>query len=111
MGESEILRGPHSTWWGRQAMGGVVNSVSAIPEKPLEGSFDIGAGSRKTVSARAAVGGRTGLLSWRLGGQSFTTDGISAIAPAFGGGERDGYRNRSVKIGRASCRERVCQYV
>src|SRR3546814_8406532 len=32
--------------------------------------------------------------------QSFTTDGISAIAPAFGGGERDGYRNRSV-TGRA----------
>src|SRR3546814_15074887 len=67
-----------------------------MPEKPLEGSFDIEAGSRNTVSARAAVGGRTGLLSWRLGGQSFTTDGISAIAPAFGGGERDGYRNRSV---------------
>src|SRR3546814_13239085 len=71
-----------------------------MPEKPLEGSFDIEAGSRNTVSARAAVGGRTGLLSWRLGGQSFTTDGISAIAPAFGGGERDGYRNRSV-TGRA----------
>src|SRR3546814_18137208 len=71
-----------------------------MPEKPLEGSFDIEAGSRNTVSARAAVGGRTGLLSWRLGGQSFTTDGISAIAPAFGGGKRDGYRNRNV-TGRA----------
>jgi len=96
----EILRGPQSTLWGSQAIGGVVNIVTAIPEKPLEGSFDIEAGSRNTVSARAAVGGRTGLLSWRLGGQSFTTDGISAIAPAFGGGERDGYRNRSV-TGRA----------
>src|SRR3546814_18666228 len=107
-----------------------------MPEKPLEGSFDIEAGSRNTVSARAAVGGRTGLLSWRLGGQSFTTDGISAIAPAFGGGERDGYRNRSVtgraelalapklsvempgyystarvETRRASGRERVCKYV
>src|SRR3546814_16178631 len=71
-----------------------------MPEKPLEGSFDIEAGSRNTVSARAAVGGRTGLLSWRLGGQSFTTDGISAIATAFGGGARDGYRHRSV-TGRA----------
>lgn len=96
----EILRGPQSILWGSQAIGGVVNIVTAIPEKPLEGSFDIEAGSRNTVSARAAIGGRTGPLNWRIGGQSFTTDGISAIAPAFGGGERDGYRNRSV-TGRA----------
>jgi len=96
----EVLRGPQSILWGSQAIGGVVNIVTTIPEKPLEGSFDIEAGSRNTVSARAAIGGRTGPLSWRIGGQSFTTDGISAISPAFGGVERDGYRNRGV-TGRA----------
>lgn len=96
----EILRGPQSILWGSQAIGGVVNVVTAAPEKTLEGSFDVEAGSRNTVSARAAVGGRTGPLSWRLGGQSFTTDGISALAPAFGGKERDGYRNRNL-AGRA----------
>lgn len=96
----EVLRGPQSILWGSQAIGGVVNIVTAIPRKPLEGSFDIEAGSRGTVSARAAIGGRTGPLSWRIGGQSFTTDGISVIAPAFGGVERDGYLNRGVS-GRA----------
>ncbi|MET0241421.1 MAG: TonB-dependent receptor [Sphingobium sp.] len=92
----EILRGPQSTLWGSQAIGGVVNIVTALPQKELEGSFDVEAGSRQTVSARAAIGGRTGPVAWRIGGQSFTTDGISAIAPAFGGREADGYTNRSV---------------
>lgn len=96
----EVLRGPQSILWGSQAIGGVVNVVTASPEKTLEGSFDVEAGSRETVSARAAVGGRTGPLSWRIGGQRFATDGISSHAKAFGGVERDGYRNHSVS-GRA----------
>ncbi|WP_414711957.1 TonB-dependent receptor plug domain-containing protein [Sphingopyxis sp.] len=96
----EVLRGPQSILWGSQAIGGVVNIVTAAPEKSLEGSFDLEAGSRETVSARAAIGGRTGSLSWRLGGQRFTTDGISSHAKAFGGVERDGYRNTNVS-GRA----------
>ncbi|MEI9926877.1 MAG: TonB-dependent receptor [Sphingomonas sp.] len=96
----EVLRGPQSILWGSQAIGGVVNIVTTLPRNPLEASFDIEAGSRRTVSARAAIGGKTGPLSWRIGGQSFTTQGISAIAPAFGGIEKDGYTNRSV-TGRA----------
>lgn len=96
----EVLRGPQSILWGSQAIGGVVNVVTASPEKTLEGSFDVEAGSRETVSARAAIGGRTGPLAWRIGGQRFTTDGISSHAKAFGGVERDGYRNHSVS-GRA----------
>jgi len=96
----EVLRGPQSILWGSQAIGGVVNIVTASPEKRLEGSFDLEAGSRDTVSARAAIGGRTGPLAWRIGGQRFTTDGISSHGKAFGGVERDGYRNHSVS-GRA----------
>ena len=96
----EVLRGPQSIRWGSQAIGGVVNIVTASAEKALEASFDIEAGSRQTVSARAAVGGKTGSLSWRIGGQRFTTDGISSHARAFGGVERDGYRNHNVS-GRA----------
>ena len=92
----EVLRGPQSTLWGSQAIGGVVNVVTASPTRPLEGSFDVEAGSRQTVNARAAVGGLSGPVSWRLGGTAFTTDGISAIAPAFGGREKDGYTNHGV---------------
>ncbi len=96
----EVLRGPQSVLWGSQAIGGVVNIVTPLPQQPIEESFDVEAGSRKTVSARAAIGGRTGPLSVRVGAQAFTTGGISAIAPAFGGVETDGYANQSV-TGRA----------
>ncbi|HTG38762.1 TonB-dependent receptor plug domain-containing protein [Sphingomonas sp.] len=96
----EVLRGPQSILWGSQAIGGVVNIVTPLPTADLEGSFDIEAGSRETVSGRAGIGGRTGPLGWRVGAQTFTTRGISAIAPAFGGEEADGYRNQSI-AGRA----------
>jgi vitamin B12 transporter len=96
----EVLRGPQSILWGSQAIGGVVNVVTPLPDTPWEGSVDLEGGARDTVSARAAVGGRTGPLAFRVGAQSFFTSGISAIAPAFGGREADGYRNQSV-AGRA----------
>lgn len=97
----EVLRGPQSILWGSQAIGGVVNIVTAEPAAALEGSFDVEAGSRDTVSGRIALGGKSGPLAWRIGGQSFATDGISAISPAFGGVEKDGYSNRSA-TGRAT---------
>ena len=93
----EILRGPQSTVWGSQAIGGVVNIVTTLPTKPLEGSFDVEGGSRDTVDARAGVGGKDGRVTWRLAGETFTTDGISALDPRFGGHERDGYTNRTAE--------------
>ncbi|MFT3977035.1 MAG: TonB-dependent receptor [Sphingomonas bacterium] len=91
----EVLRGPQSTLWGSQAIGGVVNIVTALPTRPIEGTFDIEAGSRNTVDARAGLGGRSGPVTWRLAGETFTTDGISAFDRSFGGRERDGYTSRS----------------
>src|SRR3546814_14035847 len=35
----EVLRGPQSILWGSQAIGGVVNVVTALPERSLAGSF------------------------------------------------------------------------
>lgn len=90
----EVLRGPQSILWGSQAIGGVVNVVTPLPTGALEGSFDLEGGSRDTVSARAALGGTTGPLAWRIGAQSFTTAGISALSD---GTERDGYSNQNVQ--------------
>ncbi len=93
----EVLRGPQSILWGSQAIGGVVNIVAPLPTAALEGSLDLEGGARETVSARAALGGTTGPLAWRIGAQTFTTQGISALAA---GTERDGFSNRNVQ-GRA----------
>jgi vitamin B12 transporter len=96
----EVLRGPQSTLWGSQAIGGVVNIVTPLATNPLEGSFDIEGGSRKTVDSRAAVGGKDGPVTWRLAGERFTTDGISTFDSRMGGREPDGYTNTAVQ-GRA----------
>jgi len=89
----EVLRGPQSTLWGSQAIGGVVNIVTALPKTELEGSAEAEGGSRGTASARASAGGAQGGIRWEVAGNAFRTDGISAIAPQFGGQERDGYRH------------------
>ena len=86
----EVLRGPQSILWGSQAIGGVVNIVTAAPEGPLGAMIDLEAGSRETLNARAGIGGTTGPVRWRVGGHAFTTDGISVLKD---GKEADGFRN------------------
>jgi len=89
----EILRGPQSTLWGSQAIGGVVNIVTQLPKAEFQGTGEAEGGSRGTAAAKANVGGSQNGISWELAGNAFRTDGISAIAPEFGGHERDGYRH------------------
>jgi Outer membrane cobalamin receptor protein len=96
----EVLRGPQSILWGSDAIGGVVNVTTRMPEKALEGSFVAEGGSNETFSARAGVGGKNDAVDWRLSGSTFTTDGISARA---NGAEDDGYR-RSAASGTARVR-------
>jgi vitamin B12 transporter len=86
----EALRGPQSTLWGSQAIGGVVNVITAAPTEPFELLASAEAGSRGTGQARIAAGGRSGRTSWRLAGGQFVTDGFSARS---GGAEDDGYVN------------------
>lgn len=89
----EVLRGSQSTLWGSQAIGGVVNIVTPVPQGPLSATFNAEAGSYDTakLSARAQAGNDR--YAWRIGGNYLTTDGISAFDEDLGGRERDGYRN------------------
>lgn len=89
----EVLRGPQSTLWGSQAIGGVVNIVSPVPQGPLSAQLSAESGSRSTssVSAHAEAGGER--FAWRVDGNYLTTDGISAFDEDLGGREKDGYRN------------------
>ena len=56
----EVLRGPQSTLWGSQAIGGVVNVVTTVPEGPLLAEYSAEGGARgsATVQARADASGR-----------------------------------------------------
>lgn len=86
----EVLRGAQSTLWGSQAIGGVVNIVTAAPTEAFQGSLDAEAGARGTTYVRGGVGGATDRLSWRLAASRYATDGFSAYAT---GTEDDGYAN------------------
>ena len=89
----EILRGSHSTLWGSQAIGGVVNIVTAVPEGPLSGSVSVEGGTHDTAFVRANAEAGSERFAWRVAGGYLTTDGISAFSRDRGGREDDGYRN------------------
>ncbi len=84
----EILRGAQSTLWGSQAIGGVVNIVTAEPTTAFEGNLSAEAGSYGTTYFRGAVGGSDDRVTWRLAANRFDTDGYSALSS---GTEDDGY--------------------
>jgi vitamin B12 transporter len=86
----EVLRGAQSTLWGSQAVGGVVNIVTADPTVPFTSSVEAEGGARKTGYLRAGVGGASDKITWRLAGGYYTTDGFSAYKL---GKEKDGYQN------------------
>ncbi len=89
----EILRGAQSTLWGSQAIGGVVNIVTAAPTKPFEVSGSAEGGSYATGYGRIGAGGASDRLDWRLAGSYYVSDGISTYV---GGTEKDGYQNAGV---------------
>ena len=86
----ELLRGAQSTLWGSQAIGGVVNIVTADPTVPFTSSVEAEGGARKTGYLRAAAGGASDKITWRVAGGYYTTDGFSAYKA---GKEKDGYQN------------------
>jgi vitamin B12 transporter len=92
----EVLRGPQSTLWGSQAIGGVVNMITTTPHGPLSGDATIEGGSRATAYAKVGVGAGGDWGGWRLAAGTYTTAGISNFDKAFGGQEKDGYHNTAI---------------
>lgn len=92
----EILRGPQSTLYGSDAIGGVVNIVTADPTRPFQGDAQIEGGSYGTIYAKAGVGGLDGPVTWRLAANDYSTTGISAFDQHLGGREPDGYSNQGI---------------
>jgi vitamin B12 transporter len=94
----EVLRGPQSTLWGSQAIGGVVNIVTPIPTGPTSAALTLEGGARGTGLLRARLQGADDRLAWRVAGSYVDTTGISAFDRNLGGTEKDGYYNAGVKF-------------
>jgi vitamin B12 transporter len=81
----EILRGAQSTLYGSQAIGGVINIVTADPTQAVGGGASLEGGSHDTGYGIASLGGKSDSLMWRLAGNYYGTSGIPAFDEYLGG--------------------------
>lgn len=89
----EILKGPQSTLWGSDAIGGVVAITTKRGEGPLAGSAFAEYGSFASSRTGVSLGGAFGGGSFRVDATRVASDGISAADEADGNDEDDPYRS------------------
>lgn len=83
----EVVKGPVSALYGNNAMGGVINMITKIPEKKLEGSVKTFYGTYNTYGVSAAISGNEVKdekgCYWSFNGVYRHGDGYVFEAPAY----------------------------
>src|SRR5438309_119774 len=72
---SEVIRGPQSTLYGADAIGGVVNIITRKGTGPFSASVQQEAGNYDTLSTRTSLGGTWKLLDYAFSGSHFESNG------------------------------------
>ena len=91
----EVLRGPQSSIYGSDAVGGVVNLTTPKYSKNSRPSIQAGLGTHSASNVKAIFGAANDSNTISLALNSFRTDGISA---AKSGTEKDGTRMQSALL-------------
>ncbi|WP_209262432.1 TonB-dependent vitamin B12 receptor [Thiorhodococcus minor] len=102
----EIVRGPRSSLYGSEAIGGVIQIFTRRGGGALTPRVSVSAGSRGAADVAASLGGGGEQAWWSAGANLTSTDGINACdgraSPFAGCGveqpDRDGYRNTSLSL-------------
>lgn len=92
----EVLRGPQSTLYGSQAMGGVINIITKKGGDKLSGYLTAEGGSHYTAKETAGISGGYKRAHYALNVSRQDTKGISAANRKNGNTETDPYQNTTV---------------
>ncbi|MDG1819898.1 MAG: TonB-dependent receptor [Porticoccaceae bacterium] len=92
----EVLSGPQSTLFGKNASAGVISVSTMLPEQELGGMVEATAGNYGTQIVKGTVtGGISDTLSYRLSGSTNQSDGTATNLGTSPGSEDDsGVNNR-----------------
>jgi vitamin B12 transporter len=89
----EILRGPQSTLYGSDAIGGVIQVFTKRGSAGHKFLVDLEGGSLNSYKGRFGVQGASGPLDYSVVLSRTRSDGISNADQAFGNTERDGFQD------------------
>lgn len=98
----EILRGPSSSLYGNDAMGGVIQMFTRRGNGSPRFFAEGGVGSQKMRSGSAGFSGSSNGWRYSLNASTFTTSGFSNVTNAAATNynpDRDGYESRSASGG------------
>jgi vitamin B12 transporter len=89
----EIIRGPQSTLYGSDAIGGVINIITKKGKGKPSVTSSIEYGSFETTRVTGNISGDLETVNFALSLARLDTGGISAASAKDGNSERDGYEN------------------
>ncbi|MEL7022596.1 MAG: TonB-dependent receptor [Pseudomonadota bacterium] len=92
----EVLKGPQSTLWGTDAIGGVLSVTTKTPEESLGGEVFAEAGSFNTFRGGASVSNAGATGDFRLAVVSVASDGISKADEENGNDEEDSFDSLTI---------------
>lgn len=92
----EVIRGPQSTLYGSDAIGGVINIITKKGKGKPTFFVSGEGGSFNTFKEGAGLNGSNDLFNYSLSVSRLDTEGISVANEKDGNSEKDGYENTSV---------------
>ena len=95
----EILRGPASSLYGSDAIGGVIQIFTRQGNGPFHANGEIGAGSYDTYSATGGFSGSQDAWRYALNANTYRTNGFNSIKNPKNGAynsDSDGFYNNSI---------------